>query len=403
MKEPFTSISGGVVAPKGFKVAAVHCGLKSTKADDLALIVSDVPAVAAGVFTTNVVKANCVLINQDHIKQDAAQAIVANAGNANACNGEQGRRDALSMVQLTGRAVGVAAEQVFVASTGVIGHALPMDKISSGIAQASQKLHGGTADDAAHAIMTTDTFPKQIAVRFELGGVPVSLGAMAKGAGMIEPNMATMLAFITTDVAIEKTLLQSMLCRAVEDTFNSITVDGDTSTNDMCLVLANGLAKNKPLTDENGADSRLFESALAHVCAFLAKAIARDGEGATKRVELTVRNIATPKKMAKTIANSPLVKTALFGNDPNWGRILAAAGRSGVAFDPAKVEVSLAGTLVYKDGAPVAFDRQALCEQMKAKEVQIFVDFHQKEGESATVWTCDLGYDYIKINADYHT
>lgn len=418
-------IPGGIVAPKGFKTAGVYCGIKR-KRNDLALIVSEVDAAAAGVFTTNVVKAPCVLSNQTHLEDGVARAIVVNSGNANACNGERGYTDAVAMVRHASEALGVAPRRVLSASTGVIGHALPMEKIIAGIAEASGKLHDGDCDDAAQAIMTTDTYPKQVAVEFTIDGVTSRMGAIAKGSGMIAPNMATMLGFVTTDAAIEPAVLREMLRRVCWYTFNSITVDGDTSTNDMTLVLANGMAGNKPIDNLESEGARIFEKALYSVCLHLAKEIARDGEGATKLVEVTVQNVAVPKNVAdayaangieitpehrasfarsvaKTIANSNLVKTALFGNDPNWGRILAAAGRSGIAFDPELVEISLAGTTVYRDGMPTEFNGYVVSEKMKAKEVQILVDFHQPGGETSTVWTCDFSYDYVKINAEYHT
>ena len=418
-------IPGGIVAPQGFKTAGVYCGIKR-KRNDLALIVSDVDAVAAGVFTTNVVQAPCIVSNQTHLQDGLARAIVVNSGNANACNGESGWADAVSMVHQAAEALGLPPRRVLSASTGVIGTKLPMEKITAGILTAAPKLHGETCDDTAQAIMTTDTFSKIVAVEFVLSGKTARLGAIAKGSGMIAPNMATMLGFLTTDAAIEQPVLQEMLRRVCWYTFNSITVDGDTSTNDMTLVLANGLAGNPVINSLESEDARTFEKALYSVCLFLAKEIARDGEGATKLVEVTVQNVAVPDRLAstyaangltltpeqragfprsvaKTIANSPLVKTALFGNDPNWGRILAAAGRAGVAFDPERVEIALAGTTVYRQGMPTDFNGYVVSEAMKAKEVQILVDFGQPDGETATVWTCDFSYDYVKINAEYHT
>ncbi|MGO8672325.1 MAG: bifunctional ornithine acetyltransferase/N-acetylglutamate synthase [Capsulimonadaceae bacterium] len=418
-------IPGGVVAPRGFTAAGVYCGIKR-KRNDLALILSDVDAAAAGVFTTNVVKAPCILGNQENLVNGVARAIVVNSGNANACNGDRGVADSVEMVRQAALALGVSPVHVLSASTGVIGHPMPMEKIIAGIRDAAGKLHGETCDDVAEAIMTTDTFDKQVAVEFELEGVSARMGAIAKGSGMIAPNMATMLGFITTDAAIEQPVLQEMLRRIAWHTFNSITVDSDTSTNDTALVLANGLAGNKIINSLESPAARIFENALYSVCLHLAKEIARDGEGATKLVEVTVQNVAVPihisnafdnngieltpeqraafpRSVAKTIANSPLVKTALFGNDPNWGRILAAAGRSGVAFDPETVEIALAGSTVYRNGRPTDFNGYVVSEKMKAKEVQILVDFHQPGGESATVWTCDFSYDYVKINADYHT
>jgi glutamate N-acetyltransferase/amino-acid N-acetyltransferase len=418
-------IPGGIVAAQGFQTAGVRCGIKR-KRNDLCLIVSETDAVAAGVFTTNVVKAPCVTDNQAALADGLARAVVVNSGNANACNGEQGVADARAMVSLAAEVLGLPPNRVLSASTGVIGHAMPMDKISAGITEAAGKLHGQNSEDAAQAILTTDTFPKQVAVEFMLDGKPVRLGAIAKGSGMIAPNMATMLCFVTTDAAIEQPVLQEMLRRVCFYTFNSITVDGDMSTNDMTLMLANGQAGNNLIDSLESPNAREFEKALYSVCLHLAKEIARDGEGATKLVEVTVQNVAPPENLvqayasqgrelgpedrarfprtvAKTIANSNLVKTALFGNDPNWGRILAAAGRSGVAFDSERVEIALAGTTVYRAGMPTDFNGYTVSEAMKAKQVQILVDFHQPGGESATVWTCDFSYDYVKINAEYHT
>ncbi len=421
-----TIIGGGIVAPLGFWAAGVYSGVKR-KRNDLALIVSDVDAVAAGVFTTNIVQAPCVSSNQAHLVDGLARAIVVNSGNANACNGEQGFTDAAQMVSHAAQALRLPVRRVLSASTGVIGTKLPIEKVIAGIEMAVPKLHRDTCDDAAQAIMTTDTFLKQAAVEFPLsGGKTARLGAIAKGSGMIAPNMATMLGFLTTDAVIEQAVLQEMLRRVCWYTFNSITVDGDTSTNDMVLVLANGQAGNAPIDSLESADARAFEKALYSVCLYLAKEIARDGEGATKLVEVTVQNVAVPERLAqtyaangleltpeqragfprsvaKTIANSPLVKTALFGNDPNWGRILAATGRSGVQFDPERVEIALAGTTVYRAGMPTDFNGYVVSEAMKSKEVQILVDFHQPGGETATVWTCDFSYDYVKINAEYHT
>jgi len=419
-------LGGGIVAPLGFRTAGVYCGIKR-KRNDLALIVSDVDAACAGVFTTNIVQAPCVSSNQAHLADGLARAIVVNSGNANACNGEQGYADAVAMVSHAASALGLPVRRVLSASTGVIGTKLPLEKIIAGIEAAVPKLHRDTCDDAAQAIMTTDTFLKQVALEFTLsGGKTVRLGAIAKGSGMIAPNMATMLGFLTTDAAIEQPVLQEMLRRVCWYTFNSITVDGDTSTNDMVLALANGLAGNDPIDSLESADAREFEKALYSVCLYLAKEIARDGEGATKLVEITVQNVAVPERLAQTyaangmaltpeqraafprsvakiIANSPLVKTALFGNDPNWGRILAATGRSSVQFDPERVEIALAGTTVYRNGMPTDFNGYVVSEAMKSKEVQILVDFHQPNGETATVWTCDFSYDYVKINAEYHT
>ncbi|HEY3330238.1 MAG TPA: bifunctional ornithine acetyltransferase/N-acetylglutamate synthase [Capsulimonadaceae bacterium] len=421
-----TLVDGGVVAPKGFRCAGTHAGIKR-KRNDIALIVSDVDAVVAGVFTQNVVRAHCVIANEKRVDGGLARAIICNSGNANACNGDQGGLDDHRMAEIVAEHIGSDAGKVMTASTGVIGVGMPMAKIESGVATACGLLHGDSCDDVAQGIMTTDTYPKQFAVEFQLAGGAVGrIGAIAKGSGMIAPNMATMLGFVTTDVAIEQSVLQMMLTRCTWYTFNSISVDGDTSTNDSVIVLANGLAGNKPIISQDTADAAAFETALYNVCLHMAKEIARDGEGATKLVEVTVTNVAPPgnlvevyaanerimtreqrasfaRSVAKTVANSNLVKTALFGNDPNWGRILAAVGRSGVKFDPACVEISLAGHKVFSKGQPTKFNGYVVSDAMKSKDLKIDIDLGQAEGESATVWTCDFSYDYVKINAEYHT
>ena len=417
--------AGGLAAPLGFKSAGAYCGIKR-KRNDIALIVSDRDAVAAGVFTQNIVRASCVTANSALLPSTTMRAIVVNSGNANACNGEAGDRDNELMAQFAAESIGVGRGQIFSASTGIIGAAMPMEKVEAGIRLAATKLQDENSDAAAEAIMTTDTFPKQFAVELTVGGVQVKIGAIAKGSGMIAPNMATMLCFIVTDAAIDQAVLQEMLSRCVWYTFNSITVDGDTSTNDMVLILANGAAGNKPITGLDTQDAAVFETALYNVCLHLAKEVVRDGEGATKLVSVTVKNVAPPKALedayvasgrdltkeqrasfarsvAKTIANSPLVKTALFGNDPNWGRILAAAGRSGVQFDQSAIEISLAGHPVYSNGQPTDFDHDMLSKSMSGNELAITIDMHQLGGEQATVWTCDFSYEYVKINAEYHT
>ncbi len=416
----------GVVAPKGFKAAGVHCGIKR-KRNDVAVIHCDTDAAVAGVFTQNIVKAHCVTMNQEVVASGTARAIVVNSGNANACNGDQGLADARRMVQVAAYQLGLEPAKILNASTGVIGVRLPMDKLESGIEAACAVLHGNHSTDAAEGIMTTDTFQKSFAVEFDLAsGVKARIGAVAKGSGMIAPNMATMLGFITTDAAIEPVILQEMLARCVWHTFNSITVDGDTSTNDMVIALASGMAGNEPIIGIDTLDATVFETALYNLCLHLAKEIARDGEGATKLVEVKVKGVAPPKALvdafaaseqeltpeqrmsfarsvAKTVANSNLVKTALFGNDPNWGRILAAIGRAGVQFDPLTVDVSLAGYRLYEAGKPTDFNGYIVSDAMNKKEITIEIDLHQEGGESATVWTCDFSYDYVKINAEYHT
>jgi glutamate N-acetyltransferase/amino-acid N-acetyltransferase len=416
----------GVVAPKGFRASGAHCGVKR-KRNDIALIVCDVDAAVAGVFTQNVVRAHCVLLNEQRVASGAARAIVANSGNANACNGPGGYDDAVAMTRAAASHLGIAPDLVLGASTGVIGVRMPMDKIEAGIAAVCAQLHASDAKDVAEGIMTTDTYSKMFAVEFDLAGGKVGrIGAIAKGSGMIAPNMATMLGFVTTDVAIDPAVLKAMLARCVWHTFNSISVDGDTSTNDMVIVLASGLAGNETIAGLETKDANTFETALYNVCLRLAKEIARDGEGATKLVEVRVSGVAPPKQLldayaannlaltpeqrmgfargvGKTVANSPLVKTALFGNDPNWGRILAAVGRSGVQFDPETVEIRLAGHTLYERGKPTPFNGYVVSDAMNRKEVVIEIDLRQDGGESATVWTCDFSYDYVKINAEYHT
>jgi glutamate N-acetyltransferase/amino-acid N-acetyltransferase len=392
-------IAGSVTAPKGFRAAGVRCGVKSS-GKDLALIVSDTAATVAGMFTTNRAAAACVRYSRHVVEAGVARAIVANSGNANAATGEEGFIDNVRMAQKVAQLLECPHAQVITASTGIIGHRLPIEQIEKGIEQAVLSLspHGG--DAAAEAIMTTDTVPKAEAICLQLSEGQVHIGGIAKGAGMIAPNLATMLCFLTTDVQISALALQQVLKDAVERSFHCLTIDADTSTNDMVVLLANG---------QSGVDGHRyldeFQFALETLCVRLAQRIARDGEGATKLVEIEVRGARTfteARKMAKTVAESPLVKTALFGNDPNWGRILAAMGRCGVDFDPDHTQIALQHTLVYADGKLAAFDANALHEQLKTDTVSIVIDLQQGT-EHATVWTCDLSYDYVRINAEYHT
>ena len=399
MPYPLEWIEGCVTAPKGFRAAGVRCGVKS-QGKDLALIVSEVPATVAGMFTTNRAAAPCVRYSRHVIEAGTARAIVANSGNANAATGEEGFLDNVRMAQKVAQWLECPPAQVVTASTGVIGHRLPIEKIEAGIERAVQELSESGGVDSASAIMTTDTVPKAEAVSLHLPEGEVRIGGIAKGAGMIAPNMATMLCFLTTDALISASALQQVLQDAVERSFHCLTIDSDTSTNDMVVILANG---------QSGVDVHRylddFQLALETLCQRLAQRIARDGEGATKLVEIVVRGAHTftdARKMGKTVAESPLVKTALFGNDPNWGRILAAMGRSGVDFAPDRVQIALQGTLVYSDGKPTAFDARALHEQLKADTVTISIDLQQGT-EHATVWTCDFSYDYVRINAEYHT
>ncbi len=397
------NIDGAITAPKGFRTAGVRCGIKQ-QGKDIALVYSDAPTVSAALFTTNKIKAAPVQLSMEHAKSGKARAIVANAGNANCCTGQKGFDDAREMCDLAAKGLGIAPQEVLVCSTGIIGHYLPMDLVRLGIAQAAQSLSSDGGPDAAHAIMTTDTRPKMTACEVEIGGVPVRIGGIAKGVGMIEPNVATMFCFITTDAAIAPELLQESLMLAAEVSFNSLTIDGDTSTNDTVIALANGLAGNAVI-DTEGPELEDFQEALDLVCEELTKAIARDGEGATKLVEVVVRNAQSypdAKKMAKTIANSPLVKTAIFGEDPNWGRVMAAAGRSGAPLDPGTIDLYLGDVKIIADGAPVDVDPEESRRPMLKDELVITVDLKMGEAESR-VFTCDFSYEYVKINAEYHT
>jgi len=396
-------IPGAVTSPKGFLAAGVRCGIKE-QGPDLALIYSQQPAACAALFTTNAVKAAPVLLSMEHARSGTAQAIVVNSGNANACTGRRGLDDAARMAALTADALGIPPSDVLVCSTGVIGHFLPMDKIGRGIAEAAARLSPDGGPDAARAIMTTDTRPKMAACAFEVAGATLSIGAIAKGAGMICPNLATMLAFITTDASIDPSLLRSSLVRSVEGSLGSLTIDGDTSTNDAVIILANGLAGNEPIASE-GPALDAFQSALDEVMTHLAREIARDGEGATKLVEVVVRGAASyadAKAAAMAIANSPLVKIAIFGQDPNWGRVLAAAGRSGARLDPDKVDLYFGHVRIVQDGAPLPVSPEEARRPMLAQELTVTVDLKLGDA-SARVFTCDLSYDYVKINAEYHT
>lgn len=400
------SAEAGVTYPEGFVASGVRCGLK-TSGDDLALLVSDSAASVAGVFTTNRVQAACVQYSRRVVKNGSARAVVVNAGNANACNGDQGDADNRTLAEWVSRGLNIAPDAVLTASTGIIGHRLPMDKLQSGIEEAIQTLDRDTETDGkvARAIMTTDTRPKLFAVEADSSQwvAPIRFGGMCKGAGMIAPNMATMLAFLTTDARLPPMLLQEALNRAVAQTFNCVTIDGDTSTNDMCLLMASGMGQGEISRQSDGFED--FVEALTRFGISLARQIARDGEGATKLVEIVVRGAPTEpgaQRIAKTIAESPLVKTALFGNDPNWGRILKAAGRAGVPFDPGYLDVLIGPHQVFSGGSGQDFDRDAANQYLMSDEVQIVLDLNMGD-EVATVWTCDYSYDYIKINAEYHT
>lgn len=397
-------IDGGVTAPMGFTAAALNVGIRSAKLD-LAILASDREAVAAGTFTTNLVNAAPVKVCRANLAGGRARAIVVNSGNANACTGPQGLEDARRMGDLTARALGVPESQVFVCSTGTIGIPMPMAKIEAGIPKVAAALSATGGGDVARAIMTTDTVPKEVAVELAVDGRRVRVAGITKGAGMISPNMATMLCFITTDAAVEQAALQAALAAAVDDTFNGMTIDNDQSTNDTVLVLANGAAGNQALSASH-PEWPAFEGALRYVCEHLAAAIARDGEGATKLVTVTVTGAATredARLAARAVATSMLCKTAWFGGDPNWGRIIAAVGRSGANVAEERVGIAFDGAPVVRDGcmAPGA-SLAELAKVFAQKAFTIEIDLGIGAGR-ASVLTCDLSYDYVKINADYMT
>ena len=398
-------ISGGITAVPGIRASGAHGGLKSDNQKDVALIVADSPAVAAGVFTRNRVCAATVLLSREHLKDPVAQAIVVNSGNANACTGEPGLDNARKMAALVGEQLNLESKNVLVSSTGVIGVQLPMDAIRKGIERAADTLREDGGHDAAQAIMTTDTVPKEIAVEIEVGGEKVKIGGMTKGSGMIAPNMATMLAFLAADVNIAAAPLQEALRKSVNKSFNRVTVDTDSSTNDTVQILATGSARNSEITEASGDDFDAFYTALEFVCIELAKKIARDGEGATKMIEVVVKNAkseAEAELAARATAESPLVKTAVFGKDANWGRIMMAVGKSEAQFDPYQVDVWLGDCQLVKAGMDSGFDEEKATQLFSEDTVVITIDLAAGDAE-ATMWTCDYSYDYIKINADYRT
>ena len=401
-------IGGGVCAAKGFTAAGVHCGIrKSRTKNDLALIYSDSPAAAAAVYTTNLVKGAPLTVTRNHLADGRARAVICNSGNANTCNAN-GAEIAEQTCALTAEALGIAPEEVAVASTGVIGQPLDLTPIAAGIPMLVNALSQDGCDAAAEGIMTTDTVKKEVAVEFELDGKPCRLGGIAKGSGMIHPNMATMLVFLTTDAAIAPAMLQTALSGDVENTFNMVSIDGDTSTNDMVVLLANGQAGNAEITAE-GPEFSAFMRALNTVTVALCRMIAGDGEGATKLLECRVDSAAdeqTAKTVAKSVICSSLLKAAMFGADANWGRVLCAIGYSGAAVDVEKIDVcfeSAAGTiLVCKNGAGVDFSEETAKKILLEKEIVIGVSLNSGSA-SATAWGCDLTYDYVKINGDYRT
>ncbi|MBQ6820099.1 MAG: bifunctional glutamate N-acetyltransferase/amino-acid acetyltransferase ArgJ [Clostridium sp.] len=399
----------GVTAPQGFLASGVHCGLKKNNLKlDLALIYSEVPATAAGVYTKNKVKGAPIYITKDHLINKEAQAIIINSGNANTCNGEDGLIAAKRMTEVQGKALKLKATDVLVASTGVIGVPLNIDAIKNGIPLLTERLSKDGFDDAAAAIMTTDTYKKQLAFEFYIDNKKITIGAMAKGSGMIEPNMGTMLSFITTDLNISGKLLNEALKESVKISYNRVSVDGDTSTNDMALILANGLAKNKKIISKND-DYYIFLKVLNKLNIILAKMIAKDGEGATKLIECIVSNSKNEKEaeiLSKSIINSPLVKTAMFGSDANWGRILCALGYSGVNFDPTKVDISFKSSSgeieICKNGMGLPFDEVKAKEILLQDEIKLLINMNNGEA-SSIAWGCDLSYDYVKINGDYRS
>lgn len=407
------SILGGLAAPNGFYAVGVKAGVKYKEKYDLALIFSEVKAKAAGVYTRNLVKAHPLLLNMKHLADGEAQAIVVNSGNANACMGEFGDKAALDMAVETAKKLGLQNEDILVASTGVIGQPMPMEKIIAGIGKAAADMkalqgsapdsetRGSIAHEAALAIMTTDLVPKEKAYELQCAGGTIKLGAIAKGSGMIHPNMGTMLCFITTDADLESEVLDKLLKEAVDKSFNMVTVDGDTSTNDMALVMANGQSGVRP----QGEELQGFAEMLEQACMDMAKAIARDGEGATKFIEVQVNGavtIADARQIVKSVCSSSLVKTAVYGQDANWGRILCAAGYSGAEFNPQGANIYLNGLQVAEDGRGIPFSEDDALELLKKADIVIRIDL--KDGqENAVGWGCDLTHKYVDINADYRT
>lgn len=396
--------SKNIVSPKGFTAAGVHCGLKHKK-KDLAILVSKVPASVAGVFTTNAVQAAPLKVTKEVVYETKKmQAMIVNSGNANACTGKQGLLDAYEMQLLAAQKLGIESNLVGVASTGVIGEIMKMEPVKNGVEllNPDSKLESGI--DFSQAILTTDTVMKNTTYATIIDGKEVIVSGTAKGSGMIEPNMATMLGFITTDANIESEELQKALSSVTDCTFNSITVDGDTSTNDTVIVMANGLAGNEPLSPVH-PDWENFYTALRLVAEDLAKSIARDGEGATKLIEVEVDGAVSDeeaRKIAKTVVGSPLVKTAVFGCDANWGRIIAAVGYSGAVIDPDKITIKIGGATMVENGEPIKFSEEELIEILKQHEVKIYVSLEVGKGHGFA-WGCDLTYDYVQINASYRS
>ena len=404
-------IKGGITAPVGFRAAGIHTGIKKGRAQDLSLIAADQPCTTAGVFTINRFAAAPVSLTKGHVKGGRLQAIIANSGCANACTGTQGETDTQEMADLTAKQLGITRHLVAVASTGIIGEFLPMNRIRTGIPRLVKSLTHRGSRRAAQAIMTTDTFQKEAAIQATIEGHHITVGGIAKGSGMVHPVMvstsrkATMLAFLATDAAIDPPLLQQTLQTAVDLTFNMITVDGETSTNDMVLFLANGKARGPKLSAASPALD-VFQSAVIEVCMSLAKMIAQDGEGASKLIEITIRqtkDLREAKTVGMAIARSPLVKTALFGRNPNWGRIMAAIGASGIDLDPRRIDIYIGNIPLVKGGLGLGKQAERKAAQsLKKRSVSLTVDLHTGP-MTAKVWTCDLTSRYIKINAAYRS
>ncbi len=397
-------VKGGVCAAQGFLASGLHAGIKKRK-KDVALIYSKTPSVSAGVFTQSATVAACVTLDKEQMQRSkTARAIFINSGNANACTGKRGMKDALQTVKTTALALDIAESEVLVSSTGVIGQFMPMDNVKLGIFATAKSLSRKGGTDAAEGICTTDTFQKEYAVEIMLEGKPVRIGGIAKGSGMIAPNMATMLAFITTDANVPHALLKKTVAMVTDVSFNRITVDGDTSTNDMAIVLANGAAGTGALK-ESSADFTVFHAALEHVFIVLSKLIVKDGEGATKFVEVTVKGAASradAETACRTVCTSSLVKTAIHGEDANWGRILAAVGRSGIRFNPARTEIRFGKLLILGRNYDISFSEEKAKKILQKKEITITIDLHAG-AHAATFWTCDLSREYVSINANYRS
>lgn len=409
LTKDFNFVPGGITAPKGFLASGVAVGVRKTGQKDVAIICSTEPSQGAAVFTTNRVKAAPILVSQEHVAGGSPRAVVVNSGCANACTGERGLEDARRMAGLTAEALSLAGmkispRQVVVASTGVIGVHLPMDRIERGIRLAAAELDPDGGESAAEAILTTDLVKKEVAVSFSLNGRLVTVGGIAKGSGMIHPNMATMLGFLTTDASVDQRALHKALRTSAERSYNMISVDGDTSTNDMVVLLANG-ASGAPQLVEGSPEFKLFCRALDFVNIHLARAIAADGEGATKLIEVNVTGAPTTvdaKKAAMAVIKSPLVKTAVFGADANWGRIFCAVGYSGAEFDVDRVAIRLGEIPVLQDGSPLPFDEDQARTYLEGQEIKVNIDLGSGS-RSATAWGCDFSYDYVRINGSYRT